>query len=166
MYCVSSVRPTAALASAWAAASASMPARIAFLIVSGVMPCSSLYASCSCAAACGFVDRPLHRVGHLVGIENHLRVDVARRAADRLHQRRFAAQEAFLVGIENRDQRDFRQVEPFAQQVHADERFELPLPQVAQQLDALEGIELAVQPLAADALLAEVVRTDLRPAAW
>ena len=92
--------------------------------VSGVMPCSALYSSCSSRRRCGLVDGPLHRVGHLVGIEDHLGVDVAGRPADRLHQRRFAAQEAFLVGVEDRHQRHFRQVEPFAQQVDADQHVE------------------------------------------
>ena len=125
-----------------------MPARMLFWIVSGVMPCSALYSSCIARRRRGLVDRPLHRVGDPVGVQDHLGVHVAGRAADGLHQRRFAAQEAFLVGVENRHQRHFGQVEPFAQQVHADQRVELPLPQVAQQLHALEGVELAVQPLA------------------
>ena len=73
------------------------------------------------------VDRPLHRVGHLVGVEDHLGVDVAGRAADGLHQRRFAAQEALLVGVEDGHQRDLGQVEPFAQQVHAHQHVEMPL---------------------------------------
>ena len=118
------------------------------------------------AAAVGLVDRPLHRVGHLVGVEDHLGVDVAGRAADRLHQRRLAPQEAFLVGVEDRDQRDLGQVEPFAEQVHADQHVEVPLAQVAQQFDPLEGVQLAVQPLAADVLLAEDRPTGPRPAAW
>ena len=46
------------------------------------------------------------------------------RAADRLDQRRFAAQEAFLVGVKDADHRDFGKVEPFAEQVDADERVE------------------------------------------
>ena len=108
------------------------------------------------AAAAGLFDRPLHRVGHLVGVEQHLGVDVAGRAADGLHQRRLAPQEAFLVGVEDGHQRDLGQVEPFAQQVHAHQHVELPLPQVAEQLDPLEGVQLAVQPLAADVLLAEI----------
>ena len=87
----------------------------------------------------------------MIGVQNHLRVHVTGGPADRLHERRLAAQKAFLVGIENRDQRNFRQVETFAQQVHADEGLELALPQVAQQLDALERIEFAMQPLAEDA---------------
>ena len=103
-------------------------------------------------AARGFVHRPLHRIGDSVGVQNHLRVHVPRRPADRLHQRRLAPQKAFLVGVQNRHQRNFRQIEPFAQQVHADQRLELPLPQIAQQLHALERIQLAVQPFAQHAL--------------
>ena len=74
------------------------------------------------------------------------------------NQRRFAAQEAFLVGIENRDQRDFGQIEPFAEQVHADQAFEMAGAQIAQQFDALEGVEFAVQPFAFDALLGQIER--------
>ena len=55
-------------------------------------------------AAVGFVDRPLHRAGDLVGIEYGLAVQVARRTADGLDQRAVRTQEAFLVGIENRPQ--------------------------------------------------------------
>ena len=90
----------------------------------------------------------LHRVGDSVGVQNHLRVHIAGRPADRLHQRRLAPQKAFFVRIQNRHQRNFRQIEPFAQQIHADERLEMPLPQIAQQLHPLERIQLAVQPLA------------------
>ena len=55
------------------------------------------------------------------------------------------AQEAFLVGVENRHQRHFGQVEPFAQQVDADEHVELAAAQVAQNLDALERLDVGVQ---------------------
>ena len=67
------------------------------------------------AAAVGLGDGALHRAGHLVGIEDHLAVDVARGAADGLDQRGLAAQKAFLVGVEDRDQRAFGNVEALAQ---------------------------------------------------
>ncbi len=63
------------------------------------------------APAIGLADRALHRAGDLVGVENHLAVDVARGAANRLHQRGLRAQEAFLVGVEDRHQRAFGDVE-------------------------------------------------------
>src|SRR4029453_8186664 len=48
------------------------------------------------AAAVGFGDGALHRAGHLVGVEDHLAVNVARGAADGLDERRFTAQKTFL----------------------------------------------------------------------
>ena len=71
--------------------------------------------------------------------------DVARGAADRLDQRGLPAQEALLVGVEDRHERDLGQVEALAQQVHADEHVVLAQPQVADDLDAFERVDLGVQ---------------------
>ena len=155
MYCVSSPRPTAAFD--WACAAAlrldaganALANRLRRDAVLGVVLLLHH------AAAAGLFDRALHRIGHAVGVEHHLGVDVAGRAADGLHQRGFAAQKAFLVGVENGDQRDFGQVEALAQEVDADQHVELAQAQIAEQFDALEGVQIAVQPLAADVLLAE-----------
>src|SRR5262249_3036882 len=64
------------------------------------------------AAPIGLGNRALHRAGHGIGIEDHAAVDVARGAADGLNERGLAAQKAFLIGVQNRDQRTFRNVEP------------------------------------------------------
>ena len=101
--------------------------------------------------------RPRHRVGHLVGVHDHLAVDVAGGPADRLHERRLGAQEALLVGVEDRHQRHLRQVEALAQQVDADEHVELAEAQGPQDLDALHGVDVGVQVAHPQALLEEVV---------
>src|SRR3546814_21088078 len=44
------------------------------------------------ATAAGLAQRALHAAGHAIGIEDHPPVDVARRAADRLDQRRLRSQ--------------------------------------------------------------------------
>ena len=85
-----------------------------------------------------------------------LAVDVARGAADGLDQRGLAAQEAFLVGVEDRDQRAFRNVEALAQQVDADQRVERAEAQVADDLDALQRVDVGVHVAHADALLVQV----------
>jgi len=64
-----------------------------------------------------------------------------------------ATQIAFLIGIEDSDERDFRQIEPFAQQIDADEHVELALAQIAQDRDPLERLDFAVQVAHADAVL-------------
>ena len=72
------------------------------------------------AAAVGLADGVLDRIGHLVGIEDDPAVDVTRGAADRLHQRRRRTQEAFLVCVEDGDERALGNVEALAQQVDTD----------------------------------------------
>ncbi len=67
------------------------------------------------------------------------------------------AQEALLVGVEDRDERHLGQVETLPQQVDADEHVELAEPQRAQDLDPLERVDLAVQVAHADAELEQVV---------
>src|SRR5262245_45149856 len=62
----------------------------------------------------GLGDGALHRAGHGVGIEDDTAVDVARGAADGLNERGLAAQESLLVGVEDRNQRAFRNVEALA----------------------------------------------------
>ena len=79
---------------------------------------------------------------HLVGVHQHLAVDVSSRAANRLDKGRLAAQEALLVGVENRDQRDLRQVEALAQEVDADEHVVVAEAQLADDLDAVERVDL------------------------
>ena len=126
-------------------------------IVSGVIPCSSLYASWIGAAAVRLVERLLDRLRLLVGVHEHLAVDVPRRAADRLDERRPPAQEALLVGVEDRDERHLGQVEPLAQEVDADEHVVLAEPQLADDLDPLERVDLGVEVARLDAGLEQVV---------
>ncbi len=83
-------------------------------------------------------------------------VDVARGAAHGLDERRLGAEEALLVGVEDGDERDFRQVEPLAQEVDADEHVELAAAQVAEYLDALKRLDVRVEVADADADLGEV----------
>ena len=105
-----------------------------------------------------FVDGVVHALGDPVGVEDHAGVDVAGGAADRLHQRGFAAEKALLVGVENGDESDLRQVEAFPQQVDADQHVKHALAETPQQLYPLKGVELAVQPAAADVAFGEVGR--------
>ena len=92
----------------------------------------------------------------LVGIEDDLAVDVAGGAADGLDQRGLGAQEAFLVGVEDGDQRAFRDVEALAQQVDADQHVEGAEAEVADDLDALQRLDVGVHVADADAVLVQV----------
>ena len=67
------------------------------------------------------------------------------------------AQEAFLVGVEDRHQRHLGHVEAFAQQVDADQHVELAQAQVADDLDALDRVDVRVQVAHLHAVLGEVL---------
>ena len=114
------------------------------------------------ATAVGFVDRGFHRPGHRVGIHDDLTIDMAGRPTDGLDQGAFRAQESFLVGIENRDERHLWQIKSFPQEVDADDDVVNAKPKIAQDLDPLECIDLAVEIVRANAHLLQVVRKVLR----
>ena len=93
----------------------------------------------------------------LVGEEDNLAIHVPRRAARGLDERSLRAQVAFLVGVEDADERDLRQVEAFAQEIDADENVELRRAQRAQDLHALDGVDVAVQVAHLQADIAQVI---------
>src|SRR5690606_25413899 len=109
------------------------------------------------AAAVRLRYRALHRSGDLVGVKNDAAVDIARGAADRLDQRRLAAQEAFLVGVEDRYQRTFGNVETLAQEVDSDQHVERAEAQVANDLDALDGVDVRMHVAHAHALFMQIL---------
>src|SRR5690606_9165769 len=108
------------------------------------------------AAAGRLVHRALHGASDLVGIEDDLAVDVSRRAADGLHQRRLRTQKTFLVGIEDGDEAAFGNVEAFAQQVDADQHVESAEAEVPDDLDALQRVDVRVHVAHANPLLVQV----------
>ena len=108
------------------------------------------------APAAGFGERALDRAGDGVGVEDHAAVDVARGAADGLDQRGLRAQEALLVGVEDRDQPAFGDVEPLAQQVDPDQHVIDAEAQLADQLDALQGLDVGVHVADLEARLVEI----------
>ncbi len=116
------------------------------------------------AAAVAFVDEAADGFRHDVAEEHALAVHVPRGAARRLDEARFVAQEAFLVGVQDADERDFRQVETFAQQVDAHEDVHLARSQLAQDFHALDGVDVRVDVFDFEADVAQVVRQVFRRA--
>ena len=113
------------------------------------------------AAAARLGKRTLHRVGHAVGIEDRPAVEVSSGSADRLDERALAAQEALLVRVENGDERNLGNVEALTKQVDAHEHVEPARAQVADDLDALDGIDVRVEVPHAHAVLGKEVREVL-----
>ena len=86
-----------------------------------------------------------HAVRDLIGEQNNFAIDVTRSAAGGLDERRLAAQKAFLVGIENADERDLGKIETFAEQINPDEDIEVSRTQSAQNFHALDRVDVAMQ---------------------
>ena len=92
----------------------------------------------------GLADGFFHRLGHAVGVQNSSTTDVAGCAANGLDQTALRAQKAFFVSVQDGDKRDLRQIDTFAQQVDADQHIESAQTQVAQDFNALHGVDVAV----------------------
>src|SRR5215217_9133791 len=95
------------------------------------------------ATTVGLVDRGLHGPRHVVRVHDDLSVDVAGRPADRLDQRALRPEVPLLVGIEDGDERDLRQIESLAQEVDSDDDVIDPEPEIAQDFDPLKRLDLA-----------------------
>jgi len=81
----------------------------------------------------------------LVCKEHDFAIDMARGAAGSLDQRSLAAQKAFLVGVENADERNFGKIESFSEQIDADENIEIGRAQAAQDFHTLNRVDVAVE---------------------
>ena len=96
------------------------------------------------AAALGFIEGGLHALGDRVGVEDHAAVGVAGSTANRLDQRRGRSQVAFLIRVEDRHQGALGNIEALAQQVDPDQHVVDPQPQITDDLDPLERIDVGV----------------------
>ena len=115
-----------------------------------------------CPAAVGLVYGALHRVGDAVGVHDDLAGDVAGGAPHGLDEGCLGAKEALFVGVEDGDEADLGKVEPFAQEVDADDDVVDAEAEVAQDLGADEGLHLGVEVVDLDVHLREVVGEVLR----
>ncbi len=86
---------------------------------------------------CRFLNGLVHGISALVGIHYHAPRNITGGAANGLNKRAMVAQKALFVGIQYGNQRYFRQVKPFTQQVNAHQHVKFATAQVAQNFHAL-----------------------------
>ena len=94
------------------------------------------------AASIGLVDGPLHGICHHIRVHDHVAVYVSGRAAHRLDQRGLRTQEAFFIGVQDRHQRDLRNIQALAQQIDAHQHIEHIHAHVPDDLNALQRIDI------------------------
>jgi len=107
------------------------------------------------AAAAGLLDGEAHALGDVVGIHDDEAVDVAGGTSGGLRERAVGAEEAFLVGVEDGHEGHFGQVEALAQEVDAHQDVVDAFAQVGHDLDTLQGVDVAVDVVAADPVVEE-----------
>ena len=90
----------------------------------------------------GFGHRAFHAARDPVGVEDYASVYISRRTPDGLDQGGLAPQETFLVRIEDADQPAFGNVEPFAQEIDADQHVVNAESQVADQLNPFQRLHV------------------------
>ena len=96
------------------------------------------------AAAVRLVDGQLHGGGDGIGIHDDLAIDLTGSTTGRLRQTAMTAQEALLVGIEDGNERHFRQVEALAEQIDAHQHVVGAVAKVLQYLDTVQRGHLAM----------------------
>jgi len=109
--------------------------------------------------AAGLADgeKTFDAAGHDIRVEDDLAVQVAGGAAGGLDEAGLAAEKALLVGIEDRDEGDLGEIEAFAEEVDADEDVKFAPAEGAEDLDAFDGVDVAVEVADVDADVAEVI---------
>ena len=86
---------------------------------------------------------------------------VARSSSDGLNQRRFRAEEPFFIRVQNRDERNLRNIQAFPQKVDADQYIKNVQPHIPDNLRTLERINIRMQIFDADTRFGEIVRQIL-----
>src|SRR5206468_7744941 len=86
-----------------------------------------------------------HALRDLIGKEHYFAIHMSRGTTRSLNKRSLAPQKSFLVRIQNADQRNFRKIKAFAKQVNPDKDVEIRRAQSAQNFDALDRVDVAVQ---------------------
>ena len=109
------------------------------------------------SSAAGLLHGGRHGRGDLVGIENDHALGVSGRAADGLDEGGLRAEKALLVGVQDGDQGDFRQVQALPQEVDAHQHVEVPQTQVPDDLHALDGVDVVVHISHTDACALQIV---------
>ena len=96
-------------------------------------------------AAAGLLDRIAHGIRHIVRIHDHMTFTVSCGTSDGLDQRCLRPQESFLVRIQDRNQRDFRNIQSFSQQVDSHQHIKHIQTHIADDLRSFQGINIRVK---------------------
>ena len=114
------------------------------------------------SSAVRLADGTVHGIRHGIGVHDDVSLGVSGCSSDRLDQGCLRSQEAFLVGVQDRHQRDLRNVQSFSKKVDPDQDVKHIQAHVADDLRALQGVDVRMQVLHTDPCVLEVFGQILR----
>src|SRR3990172_2311178 len=92
-----------------------------------------------------FPDARRYGTGDLVGVHDHLSGYVPGRPPARLDQGTLRTEKPFLVCVQDRHKRHLRYVQPFTEEVDADQGVEFSHPQITDYIDPLQRVDVGME---------------------
>src|SRR5690606_10491237 len=108
-------------------------------------------------APLGLVDGTSHGIRDAICVKNRPAIQIARSPTYSLNETAFGTEEAFLVCIQNGHKRDLRYVQPFTQQVDANQHVEHAKPKVADDFHSLDSIDIRMQVAHLEAVFDQII---------
>ena len=103
------------------------------------------------------LDRRPHRIRDRICIHDNMPLGISRCSANRLNQGRFRTQESLFIRIQNRHQRNLRDIQTLTKQVDADQHIEDIQTHIPDNLGAFQRVNIRMQIFDADSRIAHIV---------
>ena len=97
------------------------------------------------ATTIGFPKCLEHRFSKGISVENDLTLRISRGTTNNLNQRSRRSEEPLFVGIKHSNQRHFRQINPFSEQIYPHDNINLATPQLLDNLSAINRCNFTMQ---------------------
>ena len=99
----------------------------------------------NCTAALRFIQCQTHGIRNRICIHDNMTFTVSRRTSDGLNQRSFRTKKSFLVRIQNRHQRNLRNIQPLSQKVDSNQYIKHIQTQIPDNFCTLQRINIRMQ---------------------
>ena len=107
--------------------------------------------------AAGFFNCCLHGIRHIIGIHDNMSLCVTCGTSNRLDQGCFGTQEAFLIGIQNRNKRNLRNIQSLAQKVNTNQHIKHIKSHIPDDLCPFQCINIRMQVLHSDSHIFHII---------
>ena len=103
-----------------------------------------------------------HGIRNGIRVHNYVSLRVPCRPPDGLDQRSFRTEKTFLIRVQDRDQRNFRNIQAFPQKVDAHQNVKYVQPHIPDNLRPFQGVDIRMEIFYADSGFPDIIRQILR----